>query len=139
MGTSDVQAVIAEVDLLLNEEELTDRIELAIEKLLNVVEALSADKKARLGPEPTRRARPLSVWPRRMETQSPNSSTSFWFQVSIDQPSGMTARTLRPPPPFDSRGLADAHTGCSVLRPAARLSFGIRKASFSIRKLNACC
>ena len=46
MGTSNVQAVIAEVERLLNEEELTDRIELAIEKLLNVVEALSADKKA---------------------------------------------------------------------------------------------
>ena len=46
MGTSDVQAVIAEVERLLNEEEFTDRIELAIEKLLNLVEALSADKKA---------------------------------------------------------------------------------------------
>lgn len=46
MGTCDVQAVIAEVELLLNEEELTDHIELAIEKLLNVVETLSADKKA---------------------------------------------------------------------------------------------
>ncbi len=46
MGISDVQAAIAEVELLLNAEELSDRIELAIEKLLNVVEALSADKKA---------------------------------------------------------------------------------------------
>ncbi len=46
MGARDVQAVIAEVELLLNKEELTDRIELAIEKLLNVVEVLSADKKA---------------------------------------------------------------------------------------------
>lgn len=46
MGTSDVQAVIAEVELMLNAEELSDRVELAIEKLLNVVEALSADKKA---------------------------------------------------------------------------------------------
>ena len=46
MGISEVQAVLAEVERLLNEEELSDRIELAIEKLLNVVEALSADKRA---------------------------------------------------------------------------------------------
>jgi hypothetical protein len=46
MGTSDVQAVVREVELLLNEEELSERIELAVEKLLNAVEALSADKKA---------------------------------------------------------------------------------------------
>jgi hypothetical protein len=46
MGTSDVQAVIERVDQLLAEEELSERVEAAIQKLLNVVEALSADKKS---------------------------------------------------------------------------------------------
>jgi len=46
MGTSDVQAIIAQVELLLGEEELSERVELAIQQLLNVVEALSADKKS---------------------------------------------------------------------------------------------
>ena len=46
MGTSDVQAIIEQVDQLLAEEELSERVEAAIRKLLNVVEALSADKKS---------------------------------------------------------------------------------------------
>jgi len=46
MGTSDVQAIIERVDQLLAEEELSERVEAAIQKLLNVVEALSADKKS---------------------------------------------------------------------------------------------
>ena len=46
MGTSDVQAIIAQVELLLGEEELSEHVELAIQQLLNVVEALSADKKS---------------------------------------------------------------------------------------------
>lgn len=46
MGISDVQAIIERVDQLLAEEELSERVEAAIHKLLNVVEALSADKKA---------------------------------------------------------------------------------------------
>ena len=46
MGTSDVQAIIEQVDQLLAEEELSERVEAAIQKLLNVVEALSADKKS---------------------------------------------------------------------------------------------
>ncbi len=44
MGTSDVKAIIEQVEQLLAEEELSERTELAIHKLLNVVEALSADK-----------------------------------------------------------------------------------------------
>ncbi|HCH08402.1 MAG TPA: hypothetical protein DEW32_04275, partial [Dehalococcoidia bacterium] len=39
-------AIIAQVELLLGEEELSERVELAIQQLLNVVEALSADKKS---------------------------------------------------------------------------------------------
>ncbi len=44
MGTSDVKPIIEQVEQLLAEEELSERTELAIHKLLNVVEALSADK-----------------------------------------------------------------------------------------------
>jgi len=44
MGTPDVKAIIEQVEQLLAEEELSERTELAIHKLLNVVEALSADK-----------------------------------------------------------------------------------------------
>jgi len=43
MGTLDVQTIIEQVEQLLAEEELSQRVELAIQKLLNVVEALSAD------------------------------------------------------------------------------------------------
>ena len=39
MGTSDIQAIIAQVEKLLAEEELSERVEAAIQKLLNVVEA----------------------------------------------------------------------------------------------------
>ena len=46
MGTSAVKAIIEKVEQLLAEEELSDKIELAIQELLNVVEALSADKKS---------------------------------------------------------------------------------------------
>jgi hypothetical protein len=46
MGTSDVKAIIEKVEQLLAEEELSDRTELAIQELLNVVEALSTDKKS---------------------------------------------------------------------------------------------
>ena len=45
MGTSDVQTIIEQVEQLLAEEELSERVEAAIQELLNVVEALSADKK----------------------------------------------------------------------------------------------
>jgi hypothetical protein len=46
MATLHVQAIIKQVDQLLAEEELSERVESAIQKLLNVVEALSADKKS---------------------------------------------------------------------------------------------
>ena len=46
LGTSDVKAIIEKVEQLLAEEELSDKIELAIQELLNVVEALGADKKS---------------------------------------------------------------------------------------------
>lgn len=46
MGTSDVQAIIEQVERLLAEVELSERVEVAIQNLLNVVEALSVDKKA---------------------------------------------------------------------------------------------
>jgi hypothetical protein len=46
MGTPDVKAIVEKVEQLLAEEELSDRTELAIQELLNVVECLSADKKS---------------------------------------------------------------------------------------------
>ena len=46
MGTSDVPAILEQVEQLLAEEHLSERVEAAIQKLLNVVEALSADKKS---------------------------------------------------------------------------------------------
>ncbi len=46
LGTSDVKAIIEQVEQLLAEEELSERAEFAIHNLLNVVEALSADKKS---------------------------------------------------------------------------------------------
>jgi hypothetical protein len=46
MGLSDVQTMIEQVEQLLAEEELSERVETAIQKLLNAVEALSADKQA---------------------------------------------------------------------------------------------
>jgi hypothetical protein len=46
MGLSDVQTIIAQVEKLLAEEELSERVEAAIHKLLNAVEALSVDKKS---------------------------------------------------------------------------------------------
>jgi hypothetical protein len=46
MGTSDVKSIIEKVERLLAEEELSERTELAIQKLLNVVEALCADRKS---------------------------------------------------------------------------------------------
>ena len=46
MGTSDVKSIVEKVERLLSEEELSDKTELAIQELLNVVEALSADKQS---------------------------------------------------------------------------------------------
>jgi hypothetical protein len=46
MVTSDLQAMIEQVELLLREEELSERVERAIKKLLNAIEALTADKQS---------------------------------------------------------------------------------------------
>ena len=46
MIASDVKSIIEKVEQLLAEEELSERTELAIQELLNVVEALCADKKS---------------------------------------------------------------------------------------------
>jgi hypothetical protein len=46
MGTADVRTIIEQVEQLLAEEELSPRVEAAIQKLLNVVEGLSLDKKS---------------------------------------------------------------------------------------------
>ncbi len=46
MGTSDVRSIIEQVEGLLAAEELSEQVELAIRLLLNVVEALSADRQS---------------------------------------------------------------------------------------------
>lgn len=46
MGAADVPTIIEQVELLLAEEILSERVEAAVQKLLNVVEALSADKQS---------------------------------------------------------------------------------------------
>ena len=46
MGTSDVISIIEKVERILAEEELSEKTELAIQELLNVVEALCADKQS---------------------------------------------------------------------------------------------
>ena len=38
MGTSDVKSIIEKIERLLSEEELSEKTELAIQELLNVVE-----------------------------------------------------------------------------------------------------
>jgi hypothetical protein len=45
MSVSEIQTIIDQVEQLLQEEELSERAELAIGKLLNLVEVLSADQK----------------------------------------------------------------------------------------------
>jgi hypothetical protein len=46
MGTSDIQSMIEQVEHLLREEELSERVELAIKKLLNAIEALTAHNRS---------------------------------------------------------------------------------------------
>ena len=46
MDTSGVKSVIEKVERLLAEEELAERTEVAIQELLNLVEALCSDKKS---------------------------------------------------------------------------------------------
>ena len=69
MGTSDVKSMIEQVELLLAEEELSERTEIAIHKLLNVVEALSADKKS-LADEVERLRKQLEVKKKAKNTAS---------------------------------------------------------------------
>jgi len=46
MSAADVPAIIEQVELLLAEQILSERVEVAVQKLLNVVEALSANNKS---------------------------------------------------------------------------------------------
>lgn len=46
MAASELQAMIEQAELLLREEDLSERVELAIKKLLNAIEALTSDKKS---------------------------------------------------------------------------------------------
>lgn len=46
MGATDVQRIVEQVERLLAGEELSDRVEAAVRQLLNVVEALSVDKRS---------------------------------------------------------------------------------------------
>jgi len=46
MVTAEIQAMLEQVEQLLREGQLSERIEQAIKKLLNAIEALTADKKS---------------------------------------------------------------------------------------------
>jgi hypothetical protein len=46
MSATDIQTILEQVEQLLSAQELSEPVELAIQKLLNVVEALSADKQS---------------------------------------------------------------------------------------------
>ena len=72
MSPLDVKAIIEQVEQLLSEEELSERTECAIHNLLNVVEALSADKKS-LADEVDRLRKQLDQKKKAKNTSSGNS------------------------------------------------------------------
>lgn len=75
MGTVDVRTMIEQVELLLAGEELSERVEAAIGKLLNAVEALSVDKQA-LADEVARLRKQLEQKKRDKTTRGSDPQTS---------------------------------------------------------------
>ena len=79
----DVRTAVLEVEHLLNSEELTDRVELAIEKLLNVIEVLTSDKQT-LADEVARLRKKLDERKKRRTTAKPDGKQD---PIDEDQPS----------------------------------------------------
>ena len=108
MGTSDVKAIIEQVEQLLAEEELSKRAEFAIHKLLNVVEALSADKKS-LADEVERLRKQLEQKKKSKTTSSKddNDTPSDHDSTSSDHSSEKRRKSGKKPKANDRRSFKD--------------------------------
>jgi hypothetical protein len=93
MGTSDVQAILEQVEQLLTEEQLSDRVEVAIQKLLNVVEALNADKKSLV--DEVERLRKQLAQKKKAKTTTDRNSDDDNQQADSDHSSEKRRRKLR--------------------------------------------
>ena len=108
MGTSDVKAIIEQVEQLLAEEELSKRAEFAIHKLLNVVEALSADKKS-LADEVERLRKQLEQKKKSKNTSSKDDKAplSDDDSTSSDHSSEKRRKSRKKPKANDRRSFKD--------------------------------
>ena len=108
MGTSDVKAIIEQVEQLLAEEELSERAEFAIHNLLNVVEALSADKKS-LADEVERLRKQLEQKKKSKTTSSKddNDTPSDHDSTSSDHSSEKRRKSGKKPKANDRRSFKD--------------------------------
>ena len=108
MGTSDVKAIIEQVEQLLSEEELSERTECAIHKLLNVVEALSADKKS-LADEVERLRKQLEQKKKSKNTSSKDDkdTASDEDSTSSDHSSEKRRKSGKKPKANDRRSFKD--------------------------------
>ena len=108
MGTSDVKAIIEQVEQLLAEEELSERAEFAIHNLLNVVEALSADKKS-LADEVERLRKQLEQKKKSKNTSSKDDkdTASDEDSTSSDHSSEKRRKSGKKPKANDRRSFKD--------------------------------
>ena len=108
MGTSDVKAIIEQVEQLLAEEELSERAEFAIHNLLNVVEALSADKKS-LADEVERLRKQLEQKKKSKNTSSKDDkdTASDEDSTSSDHSSEKRRKSGKKPKAIDRRSFKD--------------------------------
>ena len=108
MGTSDVKAIIEQVEQLLAEEELSERAEFAIHNLLNVVEALSADKKS-LADEVERLRKQLEQKKKSKNTSSKDDKAppSDDDSTSSDHSSEKRRKSRKKPKANDRRSFKD--------------------------------
>ena len=108
MGISDVKAIIEQVEQLLSEEELSERTECTIHKLLNVVEALSADKKS-LADEVERLRKQLEQKKKSKNTSSKDDkdTASDEDSTSSDHSSEKRRKSGKKPKANDRRSFKD--------------------------------
>jgi len=108
MGISDVKAIIEQVEQLLAEEELSERTECAIHNLLNVVEALSADKKS-LADEVERLRKQLEQKKKSKNTSSKDDkdTPSADDSTSSDHSSEKRRKSRKKPKANDRRSFKD--------------------------------
>jgi len=108
MGTSDVKAIIEQVEQLLAEEELSERAECSIHNLLNVVEALSADKKS-LADEVERLRKQLEQKKKAKNTSSKDDkdTPSDDASTSSDHSSEKRRKSRKKPKANDRRSFKD--------------------------------